>query len=291
MTPSRPSFRRHLEGWPVALWIVFVCALTATLVVPRKVDPELIPPPVIDRPEQRQEVASEAKRAERARAGLPVEVRSVGEAFRRLGRAVWERADTVAQLRSQLRRLAKVAVERHGSEKLLELRALQAELFSTALRAHSVGEPALELQELGGTLLEIGWPRGWLDGGPSAADELELGTLFRSHWTEALGLGQHPYTPSLNEWRVYYRFLLSQPIADAATREADLARKLGYVAALEKHDQDYPARLARGILLYQRGAYAESAGQLHSYLEQHADGPWVLRARNYLAACGAALSE
>lgn len=292
MTRPTPSFRRHVEGWPVALWIVFVCALTAALVVPRKVEPELIPPPVIDRPEQRRQLESERRRAERARAGLPVEVRSVGESFRRLGRAIWERTGTVAQLRTQLRRLAQVAVERHGSEKLLELRALQSELFSAAVRAHSVGEPALELQELGGTLLEIGWPRGWLDGSPSSADELELGTLFRSYWTEALGLGQrHPYAPSLNEWRVYYRFLLSQPIAEDATREGDLARKLGYVAALANHDQEYPARLARGILLYQRGAYAESAGQLHAYLEQHADGRWVLRARNYLAACGAALSE
>src|SRR5688572_27556477 len=133
MIRPTPSFRRHLEGWPVALWIVFVCALTAVLVVPRKVEPELIPPPVIDRPEQRRELESELRRAERARAGLPVEVRSAGEAFRRLGRAMWERADTVAQLRTQLRRLARVAVERHGNEKLLELRALQSELFSAAV--------------------------------------------------------------------------------------------------------------------------------------------------------------
>jgi hypothetical protein len=292
MTTPGPSFRRHLEGWPVASWIVFVCALSAALVVPRKVEPELIPPPVIDRPEQRRELESEVRRAERARAGLPVEVRSVGEAFRRLGRAVWERRDSTPQLEAQLQRLAGVALERHGSEKLLELRALQSELFARAVRAHSGGEPALDLQELGGTLLQIGLPRGWLGDGPTSADDPELGTLFRSYWTEALGFGErHPYAPTLNEWRVYYRFLLSQPMPDVATREQDVARKLGYVAALAKHDQDYPARLARGILLYQRGAYAESAGQLRAHLDQHADGPWTLRARNYLAACGAALSE
>lgn len=274
------------------MWIVFVCALSAALIVPRKVEPELIPPPAIDRPEQRRELEAEARRAERARAGLPVEVRSVGEAFRRLGRAVWERPDSAPQLRKQLRRLAGVAAERHGSEKLLELRALQAELFSRVARAHSGGEPALELRELGGTLLEIGLPRGWLGSGPSSADDLELGTLFRWYWTEALGFGdRHPYGPTLNEWRAYYRFLLSQPLAEAGAREEDVARKLGYVAALVRHDQDYPARLARGILLYQRGAYAEAAGQLRAHLDQHADGPWVLRARNYLAACGAALSE
>lgn len=292
MTVPSQSFRRHLEGWPVASFIVFACALSAALVVPRKVEPELIPPPVIDRQEQRRELGSEALRAERARAGLPVEVRSVGEAFRRLGRAVWERKGNVPQLEAQLRRLAEVAVERHGAEKLLELRALQSELLVRAVRAHSVGEPALELQELGGSLLQIGLPRGWLGDGPTAADDPELGTLFRWYWTDALGLGQrHPYGPTLNEWRVYYRFLLSQPMAELAAREEDVARKLGYVAALARHDREYPARLARGVLLYQRGAYAESAGQLRAHLAHEADGRWALRARNYLAACGAALSE
>lgn len=292
MTTPTSSFRRHLEGWPVALWIVFVCALSAVLVVPRKVEPELIPPPVIDRPEQRRELEAEARRAERARAGLPVEVRSVGEALRRLGRATWERADAAPQLKAQLRRLAEVAVTRHGSEKLLELRALQSELFARAVRTHSGGEPALELRELGGTLLEIGLPRGWFGTGPTSAEDPELGTLFRWYWTEAVGFGQrHPYAPTLNEWRVYYRFLLSQPVGEGDVVEQDVARKLGYVAALAKHDQEYPVRLAHGILLYQRGAFAESAGQLHAHLQQHADGPWALRARNYLAACGAALSE
>jgi hypothetical protein len=70
-----------------------------------------------------------------------------------------------------------------------------------------------------------------------------------------------------------------------------LQRKLGYVAALAKHDHEYPAQLAQGILLYQRGAHAESAAALRAHLDRSSDGRWALRARNYLAACGAALSE
>lgn len=289
---ARRGFRRHFEGWPGALWIVCVAALSAALVVPRKVEPDLIPPPVIDRAEQRREWDTQARRAERARAGLPLEVRAVGEAFRRLGRAVWEGSATAPQLESQLQRLAEVAVERHGSERLLELRALQSELFTRAVRAHSGDEPAVELGELGGGLLVIGLPRGWFGSAPTAGDDAELGTLFRWHWADTLGFGQrHPYAPTLNEWRVYYRFLLSQPMLDSGTRDSDVQRKLGYVAALARHDRDYPALLARGILFYQGGAYAEAAAQLRGHLDQHADGRWALRARNYLAACGAALSE
>lgn len=290
--PPAPGLRRHLEGWPVALWIVGIGVLSAALVVPRKVEPEQVPPPVIDRVEQRQNVELEAARAARGRAGLPLEARAVGEAFRRYGHAAGQQAAVAPQLQAQLRRLVEVAIERLGSEELLQLRALQAELFVAALRAAPGGEPARELRELGGGLLSVGLPRGWFGDTPQAASEAELGTLFRLYWSEALGLGQrHPYAPTLNEWRVYYRFLLSQPTSDGALHEQDVERKLGYVADLARHDRDYPARLARGILLYQRGAAAESARELRAHLDQQPDGRWSLRARNYLAACGAALSE
>ena len=43
------GFRRHLEGWPLGVWVIFVCGLSALLVVPRDVPPELVPPPRIDR--------------------------------------------------------------------------------------------------------------------------------------------------------------------------------------------------------------------------------------------------
>ena len=108
----------------------------------------------------------------------------------------------------------------------------------------------------------------------------------------ALGLGQtHPFAPTLNEWRVYYRFLLGRPAPQGPERAFDSRRKLEYVAALAEHDGDYPAHLARGVLLYQAGAPAEAAVALRRHLDQMPDGPWALRARNHLAACGALLIE
>jgi hypothetical protein len=289
--PGR-GLRRHLEGWPVGVWLVFVCALSAALVVPRKVEPLLIPPPIIDRVEQRERREAEQLRAERARAGLPLEVRSVGEAFRRVGQAGSDAAGAVDQFRNQLRRLAAVALERHGDEKLLELRALQGELFARALRPPSGGEPAPAAHELGGSLFRLGSRQGWFWPSPTAASADELRSLFQIYWAETLGWeGRHPYAPTLNEWRVYYRFLLARPAPDGPDRDSDLQRKLGYVAALAQHDREYPAHLAQGVLLYQIGAYAESAAELGQHLSQQPDGRWALRARNYLAACGAALSE
>ncbi len=292
---DHPIVRRmgeQLEGWPVGLWIVFLCALSAALVVPRKVEPDSVPPPVIDRPEQRRTFEAERQRFELGRAGLPIEVRAVGEALRRVGRAAFEGSETTSQNRKQLHRLLDVALERHGPERLLELRALQAELFAQAISQRSGDEPTSEQRELGGSLLAIGVGRGWFEPAPLGADDKELRTLFRIYWTDTLGLTQgQPFAPTLNEWRAYYRFLLGRPIGEAPDADGDLQRKLGYVAALAKHDQDYPRHLARGILLYQRGAPAESAGELRMHLEISPDGPWTLRAQNYLAACGAQLVE
>lgn len=286
---KRGRWQTYTEGWQVGLGVVFVCALGALLVVPRKVEPDQPPPASIDRAQQRGELQLEQQRAERARAGLPLDVRSVGEAFRRFGRVSAE-GESTGPVKSQLRRLAQVAIERQGSEKLLELRALQTALFITAVTA-SGDQPAVELRELGGSFYAAGRQRGWFPPEDVAPDPRELGTLFHVYWGEALGLGQYPYAPTLNEWRVYYRFLLSRPLADGAERRGDVERKLGYVAALARQDRDYPAHLARGVLFYRGGAFADAAAELTTHLQQHPDGPWALRAQNYLAACGAALSE
>jgi hypothetical protein len=290
--PASPGWRRHLDGWPLGVWVIVICGLTALLVVPRNVPPELVPPPLIDRLEQRRERAREAQRAQQARAGLPVEVRSVGEALRRYGRAAFAQPELAPQLTGQLRRLGSEALARFGTDELLELRALQAELLERAL-AERPAEPPPEAVELAGGLLAVGLTRGWFEPPPTGADDAELATLFRIYWGSALGLdAHHPFAPSLNEWRAYYRFMLGRPIpTDPAEHTGDLRRKLEYVAALSQHDQDYPSELARGILLYQSGAVAESAAALRAHLERSPDGPWALRAQNYLAACGALLSE
>ncbi len=287
------GWQKYLEGWQLGAWLVLIAALSALLVVPRNVEPDLVPPPTVDRIEQRRELDVERERAARGRAALPLEVRSVGEAFRRLGQKSVQ-TEPPKPLRDQLRRLTRVAIERHGSEKLLELRAVQAELFVAAMTSEpDEARREEELRELGGRLYGAGSARGWfLPAAGSTAAPDELAAVFRVYWSETLGLGQsHPYGPTLNEWRVYYRFLLGRLTPNGPDRQGDVRRKLGYVAALAQHDQDYPAHLARGVLLYQAGSYAEAAAELQAHLQRHPDGRWTLRTRNYLAACGAALLE
>jgi hypothetical protein len=271
--------------------LIAVSALTALLVVPRQVPPVELPLPSVDRELEHEAAELEAARARRARAGLPFHVRSVGEAVRRQGLAAFSQRELAPQLVRPLRRWAAGALDRHGPEPLLELRALQTELFLQAF-SERPAEPPREAIELAGGLLEAGLARGWFAPPPEGADDAELAGLFRVYWGRLLGFAErHPFAPSLNEWRAYYRFLLRRPIPPPPHRDGDLARKLEYVAALTQHDQDYPALLARGILSYQRGAPAEAAMELIAHLERHPDGAWALRARNHLAACGALLSE
>lgn len=288
---GRRGWQRHLEGWPLGVWIIGICALTALLVVPRDVPPVELPLPAVDRLLEHDAAELAAARAAHARAGLPFDIRSLGEALRRQGVAAFSQRELVPQLLRPLRRSAGEALARHGDEPLLELRALQTELLLQAFEARPA-EPPREVIELAGGMLEPGLRHGWFAPPPEGADDAELAALFRVYWAKVLGLSErHPFAPSLNEWRAYYRFLLRRPILSPPDRDGDLARKLEYVAALAQHDQDYPAHLARGILSYQRGAPAEAAMEFAAHLERHPDGPWALRARNHLAACGALLSD
>lgn len=291
MSRVRAGLGRHLEGWPAALAVVAMALLSALLVVPRQVEPDWVPPPRLDRLEQRLLQQREAERSARARAGLPHELRAVGEAFRQFGRSSSARDASPELARSALLTQLAMARQLHGDERLLELRALQTELFVAALLERSDSEPTAERSELGGSLFSLGQKRGWFEPGPSRARPDELRTLFRVYWADVLQLRRHPFAPTLNEWRAYYRFLLSQPNRNSATRAHDLQLQLGYVAALAREDLEYPSHLARGVLLYQLGSIPEASEQFVSHLQQQPDGPWTLRAKNYLAACGAALSE
>jgi hypothetical protein len=287
------GWARHFEGWQLGVAVVGVCALSAMLVVPRDVPPELLPVPRVDRLEQLREREHDAERAERARmpARLSLAVRSVGESFRRYGRAAFSGPETLLQRQAQLRRLAAEALGQEGPEPLLELRALQTELWRGALSAGSA-EPTSDAVELGGGLLQAARGRDWFAPFPVGADAGAFTALFRLYWARALGLEhQHPFAPTLNEWRAYYRFLLSRPMPDPPLRDGDLRSKLEYVAALVSHDQEYPEALARGILLYWQGSPGPAAAALRTHLERFSDGPWTLRARNHLAACGALLIE
>jgi hypothetical protein len=294
--PTAHPVQRHLEGWPLGLWLVGVAALSAALVVPRDVEPQSVPTPRVDRVSHARQLESDARHARAARGGLSRQVRSVGEALRRLGQATFEGSAAAPQLRRQLRRLARAVHDESGPEALLALRALQADLFVQAARSQARTDAALastELQQLGGPLTAQGHPARWFDPYPRGAHPHELRALFAIHFSRSVGLDVlgARLAPTLNEWRLYYRFLLGRPLPQGEARQRAIAERLRYVAELSRHDPSYPEHLARGILHYQADDFAAALGELSTHLRIHPDGRFALRARNHLAAAGARISQ
>ncbi len=287
--PAQPArgLRRHLEGWQagaVAIWIGY---LSAALAVPRPAEPRDLPAPEPDRSVLSWEMQQQRELASAARAEpLPFDVRAVGELLRRYGKqSARAKTDAAEGVLADLRQAAHRAFEREPVAKLEKLRAIQSELFLSALRSWEAGaDTGAELEELGGNLLQKAQQNAWLDGRRLAMSEVERAVFFRIRWSELTGLRQRaPFVPSLDDWRVYYRFLLENP-EEPRDAGAVQVRRASYVEALVKRDPSYPALLARGILLYQAGQNEQAADLFRAHLEQSVSGEYALRARNYLLA-------
>ncbi len=129
--------------------------------------------------------------------------------------------------------------------------------------------------------------------------------LFKKRWTE-LGMVQGralELTPAENQ--ALYRFLLLHPphetLAPSPTDPEGKGIALRAVMAAEQYrlqrleelrtlDSAYPADLARGVILYRLSRYALAVEAFRRHLDDHPEGPFALRAHNYLrAALGAAI--
>ena len=285
----RGGLRRHLQGYELGLLTLGVVLTFSLLALPRASRPMSLPLPRIDRAEARQRAANDRALVRRAEeTGLPFEVRAVGESIRRFGRSVTQGFDTGHDA-DDLRERMKAVVAKGQSSLLLSLRAVQTEYFVQALaQFEREQKPNPDLQELGGDFLSHALGNGWIDeSGQFVGDEAVRRVLFQLHWADLVGKrGTFPFAPTLNEWRLYYRFLLLHPelerapVADAeATANAARVR---VVSALSRKDPDYPALFAQGYLFERLGDAGAAATAYRAHLGQHQSGPYALLARNYL---------
>jgi hypothetical protein len=281
------GWHRHLEGWQLAVVVVGSALAAAALAVPRAVRPREIPLPVIDRREEARGENGQREMVERAHgAPLPFRVRAVGEAFRQFG-AAEARGDAgaAAELAREVAGRAKEARAEHGDGPLLALRAVQADLFARAVTRWSVsGQLDQDATELGGAFLKRAQQDGWITPDRRLVVEADgISIVFSMRWTKLTGLmNTRPFSPTLNEWRLYFRTLMAHPESTGQDPQLEAERLESYVTALSKRDPDYPERLARGILEYRLGHFGPASQALSEHLRGHPFGPWWLRARNYL---------
>jgi hypothetical protein len=302
------GWARHFEGWQPAVVALFIAGSTAALAVPRPVDPAEVPLPLADpRALARALEADEALAAAldpgagRPARELDLDVRELGAAVREFGLADAgpdRKDDALVAARRRLSTALGPALAR-GAEDVLALRAWQQRAFIRAVRRWEVsGEESEDLRALGGDFLGLLRKSRWVEAGAAdagvrrvALDGAALAVLFKKRWNKVVGVQGPPFDPTLDEERALVRFLLASPPHEAAGRRADDYRlkKIGEIAAL---DPSYPRHLARGVVLYRLGKYADAADAFRLHLDTSPEGAYTLRAQNYLrAALGRARGE
>lgn len=284
--PKGGSFRRHLQGYELGLLTLGIVLTCALLALPRASVPDTLPLPKVDHAEAQRSAETEREQSALAEAqGLPFEVRALGESIRHFGQSVTQGLDT-AHDREDIRERFKIAVGKGQAPLLLRLRAVQTQFFLAALASFEHGgKPSLDLQELGADFVTQAKNNGWFAAsGGCLADEDTRRVLFRLHWADLIDRrASFPYAPSLNEWRIYYRFLLVHPAVshEPSAPSAD-AERLRVVNALARKDPEYPEFFARGYLYSRLDDRESAATAFRSHLAQHESGRYALLARNYL---------
>jgi hypothetical protein len=284
--PRAGSFRRHLRGYELGLVTLAMVLTCALLALPRASVPDTLPLPKVDREEAQRSAERERELSALAEAqGLPFEARALGESIRHFGQSVNEGLDTTHD-REDIRQRFKLAIAKGQAPLLLRLRAVQTKFFLAAVAdLERNGKPSTDLRELGADFLPHAQHNGWF--APNwrcLADEATLRVLFYLHWADLIDRrGTFPYAPSLNDWRIYYRFLLLHPAtsSEPASPSPD-AERLRVVNALAHKDPDYPRFFASGYLYYRLDDREAAATAFRSHLAQHESGPYALLARNYL---------
>ncbi len=300
----KQGLARHFEGWQPGLVAVLIAVLGSILVVPLEAPPRDVPLPIVNPRALAAAFAHDRALSDkigpelehdrdepRGQGGL-YDLRALGSAVRAYGIAdASGEAEKLLRARDQL--LAAVTKARAlGDDKLVALRAYELEAFLEEVRRwERTGEDSEELRALGGGFVALVMRSGWVRPGRHVAlSEPLRAVFFKRRWSEITGLKDGVFDLSLDEKRSFYAFLLSYPARTpgdandlASCRRLDQFR-LRKVEELGKQDPAYPRSFARGVLLSRLGQYHAAIEAFNEHMAHASDGPYAMRARNYLAA-------
>lgn len=284
------GWQRHLEGWPGAVVALSVAGMGVLMGTPQAVTPEDMPLPVPDMSrlaataeEDARQAAAMASSPDDEKSGAGFELRELGGLLRSYNEAdAGEDQMAMAEVRPKLLRAAYNLTLRDGVAPLLRLRAYQQQRFLRELASwEATGKASEELKQVGGGVVKLIEASGWAKPRRFAAGRAARSALFKRRFAEVLGLLSRPeLAPTLDEGRALYAFLLSSPPSGAQPWAFRL-RKADELAAI---DPGYPRKLARGVALLKMNQGAAAVVELREHLAASPDGPYTLRARNYLAA-------
>jgi hypothetical protein len=136
-------------------FVVGLTVLAAALAAPRATEPDVLPLPIPDRAVLRRvKVRTEELAREVRGGGLSYDVRAVGEAIRNCGAETVDGKGVDEAVLGEVRMTVRRAREKKSERGLVQLLALQTELFIEATHAFEAsGTPSPELRELGGDFI------------------------------------------------------------------------------------------------------------------------------------------
>ncbi len=294
-----------LAGVPLAATV-----LVGMLLFPRQAMPDALPLPVPDPQGLKQARDTDLALAAKGRSEtLPGAVRALGSALRD-----FHTLELTAAQPGELTKArhaidaALIDAATIGDEPLLELRAVQLEVFVTEVdRFAATGVESPELGALAGPFVRSMRNEGWCEGHRLVLTRPQLRASFKQMWNSILDLDDKPpFALSLDERRALFSLRLSRPRLPSRTRDAlvlakQSARDGRACAALEQSEQKslerwslehidrlaavdplYPADYARGVASLRASDFDAAARFFHQWLSDHPDGALTLRARSYL---------
>ena len=285
LSGNSPSKKPERFSTRLILASLAFAASGSFIVVPRPTYPHIIPLPTIDSQFRTEREDAEVARAQKVAGGsLSKTVRAVGEQVRRVGLRIAQKKRSDSRLNDSLKKDAHDLVLAGQTEALLDLRALQAELFLQAVNKWVFTKNEhIDLQELGGSFAQTAQVS-WLDDEQELVlsdDALRL--LFRIRWGKLTGLHRTPaFVPTLEEMRRYYGTHLLHPQAPRGDVISQTVSQISFAQALGAVDPAYPEKLTLGILRLRLGQPVRARASLRAHLEAHENGVWANIANNHL---------
>ncbi len=303
---ARTPLRKHLDGWQIGVLAIVIAWGSALVIVPRSAAPEAIPLPAVAPANRTAILRRDGALAARAKSRpLELAVRKLGADLRSLGRAEAAEGTSPSYLLDRARADAVEAVAK-SPDQVLELRAYQTDLFAKALYAWAAtGKSSADLVELGGSIIallpSIGWVRSERGRTRITIDELALRAVFKKRWDAIAGFEGPAFALDLDEERAKAAFAITRAwrqLEDAAATgemEAGSPRTQSLVEHIEelgRVDPSYPTRFAIGVVRLKSTEYVAALDAFSRYLTTSPDGPYAVRARNYMkAALGGAEAQ
>lgn len=290
--------RKHFDGWQLGVLAIVIAWGSALLMVPRTAIPDRLPLPRVE-PSRRDAILrrDRALAAQAKGRSLDLAVRKLGADLREIGRAESTDGTSPGYLVERTQRDAREAVGQ-APDQVLELRAYQTDLFTKAIYAWAAtGKESADLIELGGAIRDVLPTLGWVEaegrGRRVVIDELALRALYKKRWDGLAGFDGPGFALDPDEVRATIAFQLERGAAllDEAASTGQLvadnpetAAMLGRIRELSAIDPSYPSRFAEGIVHFKSADYTASVDAFARYLQASPDGPYAMRARNFMKA-------